>query len=264
MEKLTCSPNNAPKFLDWIANRGGIAVWNSINLSNLGQSWSTPALTEDGKPYPKPTWQADNSPYRIVASASDVIVQTAREIKRFHVAVRSTGPFGATFKCTDGSSRKIHTQMDKARKTHPDAWYEFDYETQDCCIMAPDKSIPLDQWHDGLTVTSRDLFDRLMNRVDRVERKGWHLSPSWILSRAEMHFNGKLIESSGNGTWPLDPRKQVFVTADGYTLTLELCEDLGYIWTDGDLVFVSDHRGVPLDSDRNPIEGNFTWIEEVK
>ena len=41
--KHTCAPENAPKFLDWIKNRGGVAVWKSINLSNPDASWSTPA-----------------------------------------------------------------------------------------------------------------------------------------------------------------------------------------------------------------------------
>ena len=43
MEKYHISPETAPKALDWIKTRGGIAVWQSVNLSNPGATWTTPA-----------------------------------------------------------------------------------------------------------------------------------------------------------------------------------------------------------------------------
>jgi hypothetical protein len=72
MNKHECAPENAEKMLGWIKNRGGVAIWPSINFSNFGASWSTPALTTDGKPYPKPTWQAANEPSRAARSSASV------------------------------------------------------------------------------------------------------------------------------------------------------------------------------------------------
>ena len=66
-----CSLENARLFADWIANRGGVAVWRSVNLSNPGASWSTPALTVEGEPTPKPTWQAANTPEKIVTRSRE-------------------------------------------------------------------------------------------------------------------------------------------------------------------------------------------------
>jgi hypothetical protein len=42
-EKHHISPETAAKALEWIKTRGGLAIWQSVNLSNPGASWSTPA-----------------------------------------------------------------------------------------------------------------------------------------------------------------------------------------------------------------------------
>jgi hypothetical protein len=54
----TVSSENAEKFKTWIRDRGGVAIWESVNLSNPGRSWSSPALGTDGTPYPKPSWES--------------------------------------------------------------------------------------------------------------------------------------------------------------------------------------------------------------
>lgn len=142
VEKHHCTLENAPKFADWIANRGGVAVWRSINLSNPGASWSSPALTEDGQPYPQPTWQADKQPERIITDSEEILVTEDEEVKRFRVGVRRCDQ-GLTFKLTDASSRKIEKAVEKAGEG---AYYVFDYETQDAVIMKPAKSYMLKAW----------------------------------------------------------------------------------------------------------------------
>ena len=154
MNKHDCHESNAQKFWDWVKNRGGVAVWRSVNLSNPGKSWSTPAFTRFGDtgpqpangdasyrassidadklvPYPKPTWEADSKPERVVTSPDDIEVFTAKEHKRFHVAVRRGGQ-GFTLKVTDAGSRRIRREVAKAGEG---AYYEFDYEAQDCVVM---------------------------------------------------------------------------------------------------------------------------------
>ena len=141
VERHTVSPENAQAFKEWIATRGGVAVWRSINLSNPGASWSTPAMTTDGKPTPKPTWQAANEPERIVTREEDIDVIVAEEVKRFHVAVRQGS--GLQLKCTDASSKRIWKEVEKAGEG---AFYLFDYLCQEAVIMAPMRTVPLNEW----------------------------------------------------------------------------------------------------------------------
>jgi len=143
-----CAAENAGKFLDWITNRGGVAVWESINLSNPGASWSTPALTPEGKPYSKPTWQAGNEPVKIVTDPDKIKVFTAKEVQRFHVGVRMGGQ-GLTLKVTDGGNRRIQKALVKHGE---ESFCQFDYEVQDAVIFVPEGEISLTEFvkQDGL------------------------------------------------------------------------------------------------------------------
>lgn len=153
--KQDCSIENAPKFADWIANRGGIAVWRSVNLSNPGASWSTPANQLDGTSTLKPTWQAGDKPHAIITSTDDVTVYVDKEIKRFRVAIRGTGPYGATFKCTDAASRKIKKAVADAGD---EAYHTFDYETQEAVVMVEAKELEKAQRFDDAVTRARALI----------------------------------------------------------------------------------------------------------
>lgn len=142
-DKHQVSPEHAPKFIEWIQSRGGIAIWRSVNLSNPSGSWSTPALTVEGQQYPKPTWEAANEPERIITDPAEIEVVTAKEVKRFHVAVRAGRNNPLSFKCTDASSARIRKAVEKAGDG---AWYEFDYSTQEAVIFVPGTSVPLPDW----------------------------------------------------------------------------------------------------------------------
>jgi hypothetical protein len=139
---------NAAKIAEWLFTRGGIAIWESVNLSNPGASWTTPLNDENGQPKPKPTWQAGDEPARIITDPGWVHVVTPKEVKRFHVAIRATGPFGMTLKCTDGASRRIRKAVDKANEKlgRDECWYSFDYETQEAVIYAPGETVQLSCW----------------------------------------------------------------------------------------------------------------------
>ena len=116
---IECIEDNAEKFRDWIKNRGGVAKWESVNLSNPGASWSTPAQTAEGEPMGKPTWQAGNHPAEIVTDEKDVQVIVPKEVKRFHVGIRR-GSQGFSFKLTDAASRRLRNAVEKARQRHID------------------------------------------------------------------------------------------------------------------------------------------------
>lgn len=139
----TCSANNALKIWRWLTERGGIAVWRSVNLSNPGASWTTPAFEADGvTPYTKPTWQADDKPARIITDPAEVMVSVDREVKRFRVGVRM-GSQGMLVKVTDAGSRRIRMEVEKAGVG---AYYVFDYDTQEAVIMAPVEVMPIEKF----------------------------------------------------------------------------------------------------------------------
>lgn len=142
MKPHTCSPENAEKMLDWIATRGGVAIWPSIDLSDLDKSWSTPANAIDGTPTTKPHWKSDHKPCRTITDPAEILVTKDKEVKRFHVAIRM-GSQGLVMKVTDGGTRRIRAAVAKAGEG---AYYTFDYETQEAVIMAPEEQIPLSEW----------------------------------------------------------------------------------------------------------------------
>jgi hypothetical protein len=137
----TCNVQNAEKFADWIKNRGGVAVWTSADLSDPSYSMSSPA-EKDGKPYPKPSWKVGNSPV-VITDPKEIGVSDDVEVKRFHVSVQVGGQ-GLCLKVTDGGSRRIRKEVEKAGDG---AYYVFDYGSEDnCVIMKPKGWKSLAEW----------------------------------------------------------------------------------------------------------------------
>ena len=194
-----CLPKNAAQFQEWISTRGGLALWRSVNLSNPGASWTTPAHDKDGNPTVKPTWQAAEQPHQIITDMSQVVVDVPMEVKRFHIGVRRGGQ-GLTLKVTDGGTRRIRKEVDKAG---PDAWYEFDYGSQEAVILKPGRTIPLDQWRPELTMTADEILIKASREASISE--GQKMDPGWILMRASMHANGSKLTIAGASTWMFDP-----------------------------------------------------------
>lgn len=132
-----------PKIIDWLRNRGGIFIWNSINLSNPDKELITPAKDQYGQPYTKPSWEMSNTPSRHITDTRDIKVSIDKEVKRFHVAVRQSGN-GLSLKVTDGGTRRVRNEVEKAG---PGAYYTFDYsDYNNAVIMAPEKQILLSEY----------------------------------------------------------------------------------------------------------------------
>lgn len=140
MFKHLCDIHNAPLFWKWVTERSGVAVWRSLSLSNPGQTWSTPAITEDGKPTGRPHWSAESEPYAVYTDPQEIGVITYLELKRFHVATR---PVFFGLKLTGASCRKLERSL---RAAGEGATYSFDYDTQECVILVPDQTLSLLEW----------------------------------------------------------------------------------------------------------------------
>ena len=143
MERLEVSIENVNKIVNWLKNRGGILVWKSINLSNPGKSWSTPALTETGNPYSKPSWESATNPERHITSFDEINLVTDKEVKRLKIAVRRSSN-ELSLKLTDASSERVRKACDK----YPHSTYYFDYWEQKAVICIPDQIIPLEKFGD--------------------------------------------------------------------------------------------------------------------
>lgn len=147
MERYICESENAHLIYDWITNRGGILIWNSIDLSDPSASMTTPYRSENGEIKTKPHWKYDNIPSRHITSIEDVSVSIPKEYKRFHVATRMGGN-GMSLKVTDAGSRRIEKEVEKAqRETGKSSYYVFDYfNYENCLIMVDDKIISLGEF----------------------------------------------------------------------------------------------------------------------
>ena len=158
----SCNVGNAFKLWTWIRERGGVAVWRSVNLADLGASWSTPVRIEcrncNGRgEFPdhnqcvvcngeklvtadKPHWSAANEPV-IIADPKEIGVVTDREVKRFRVGIRVSGN-GLSLKCTDAASRRIRRELEKAGEGS-----SYHFEDGEAVITAPDGAvISLEAW----------------------------------------------------------------------------------------------------------------------
>jgi len=130
---------NAQRIADWLDTRGGIAIWQSVDLSDPGFSLTTPVRGIDGQAVTKPHWKLGNTPARIITDAADVLVSKDVEVRRFRVGVR-VGSQGFSLKVSDGGSRRIRSAVAKAGEG---AYHVFDYGTQEAVIMKPESQIPL-------------------------------------------------------------------------------------------------------------------------
>ena len=143
MEPHGIREENAGKILDWIKTRGGVAVWRSVNLSNPGMSWTCPLNDEYGVAKPRPYFEAEGTPSRVIKSTDEIMVHTDVEVKRFKIHLRMSSN-GLMLKLTDHSSAKVNKAVREAGK---DAYHLFDYATEQAVILAPDgNSITLTEW----------------------------------------------------------------------------------------------------------------------
>jgi len=160
-DKHMVTAENAAKIWGWLQDRGGIAIWKSVNLSNVGASWTTPNEQADGSKTNKPTWQAEDRPSRIITDPAEVVVSTDVEVKRFRVAVRR-GSSGLSLKCTDASGRRIHAAVERAGEG---AYHVFDYTTQEAVILKPaGEPMPIAEYMAPLGDDLRPGLDGLVNR----------------------------------------------------------------------------------------------------
>ncbi len=158
---VQCEESNAQKYWDWIQDRGGLAIWESQNLSNPGASWITPATIRQGDcegftnespdanvilPYPQPTWQAGKEPARLVIDPKQVGVYTAELYKAFRVGLVGRE---MSLVLTSGAQRKVDKHMAECKEKHGDSFYRkgvLEIEGASMGIYYTKTIVPLDEW----------------------------------------------------------------------------------------------------------------------
>lgn len=133
---------NAQQIWGWFQARGGISLWASVDLSDPGRTWTCPLRGPDGEPCKKQNWKMENAPYATITDPTQVVVDVPKEVKRFHVAIRRGSGF-MQMVLTDGSTRKVKRAVEKAGEQ---AWYVFDYFTQEAVILVPGETTPLPEY----------------------------------------------------------------------------------------------------------------------
>lgn len=139
---IDCNVTNAPKFADWITNRGGIATWKSADLSCAGKTWSAPYLETDGSVKAKESWQMESKPASVTTDPAEVDIYECTEVNRFPIAIQR-GRADFSMRLTDGSTRKVEAAVEKAGDG---AYYEFDYDSQEAVIMTSKVTMTLKEW----------------------------------------------------------------------------------------------------------------------
>lgn len=120
--KVECTAANASRFASWIRERGGIAVWTSIDLSRPGEQCSTPVRTDEGLPYTKPHWMYGDTPV-IVTDPAQVGVYTETVFKVIPVVLRRSSN-GLSLKLADSSQRNLDRVLDRCRTKHGNAHWK--------------------------------------------------------------------------------------------------------------------------------------------
>jgi hypothetical protein len=146
---ITISSQIIGAIQSWLGQGRGVAVWQSINLSNPGGEWFTPARTVEGAAVTKPNWQCGNEPTQIIESTDEVQVVTPKEVKRLkRIGIRH-GSQGLSLKLTDASSARVRNAVSEAEDEYGEAWYEFAgdiFTGVEVVICVPGNKMPLAEY----------------------------------------------------------------------------------------------------------------------
>lgn len=132
-------PRLGAKVAAWIAHCGGLAIWESHDLGQIGRRWFTPAQLTDGTVPQRPHWSCADKPERVVTDAAEVEVVERREMRRIRIAAKPG--YGLGWQLTDASTRRLDVAVADAGD---DASYVF--EGNSAAILGVASRMPLPQW----------------------------------------------------------------------------------------------------------------------
>ena len=138
-----CEARVAAQWTNWIASRGGIAVWQTLGPVYPPARCYWPLLPLDGVPYSAPRAHVGDHPVEIITDPARIEVVTYRAFERFVVGVRH-GAQRLSLKVNEDGRRRIDEALERARREgHVDVMHEFDYQTHEATILVPVEVMPL-------------------------------------------------------------------------------------------------------------------------
>lgn len=72
----------ADKILMWLEERGGVQVWRSQALEDMGQTKMSPVRSPEGVTYGPPHWKFGSTPAYTATSIDDFVVEILSELRR--------------------------------------------------------------------------------------------------------------------------------------------------------------------------------------
>ena len=85
MKPVEVSETNAPKFLIWLRERGGLSVWSSKDLGGPPSEVTTPYRNSEGEINVAPHWRYGDKPDRHVTNPDDVVVHVVSIADQFSI-----------------------------------------------------------------------------------------------------------------------------------------------------------------------------------
>lgn len=117
------SPDAKAKIQKWLAEGRKVAVWKSVDLSDLnaGNCYTPGDVTQS------PHWKYGGKPHEIVDDIARFrFAKGMREVKRIHISIR-IGASGLSLNLTDGSARRLRAALDRVKEmTGLDPYYRFE------------------------------------------------------------------------------------------------------------------------------------------
>ncbi len=74
---------DADKIRQWLAERGGLAIWVSQALELMGRSWTGPVQTAEGTPATRPHWSCRATPDRVITDPAEVFVAVEEAVREY-------------------------------------------------------------------------------------------------------------------------------------------------------------------------------------
>jgi len=117
--KIEVLKEERDRMLVWIKDRGGVAVWEAIDLAIAGRRTFTPG--DAGRP----SWQYGVKPVAIITDPDDITTYTETLYKAIPVTLRAARG-GMLLKLSDASQRKVDKLLAACTEQHGNAHWKKD------------------------------------------------------------------------------------------------------------------------------------------
>lgn len=135
--KIEVTKAEANRMLDWITSRGGVAVWECLDLRNAGAKVFTPARTTTGEPTTRPGWQYAGTPVEIVTDPADIAPYEETLYASIPVSLKHKGML---LILSDPSQRRLDKAMRDCAEKHGNSHYrkgDLDRPTMEVYYAVP-------------------------------------------------------------------------------------------------------------------------------